>query len=134
MISFVSKSIKFETFESTHVRENFSRQFSIFSRSISFNFFFRFVSMRFSFSKIFRRIFVCKHCQKRFVIYRFIDWIKSNVSKIENNEIFMKMRYWRFVSFHSALKKYWFLFEKIIILKKLKHVVCLLFVRLSFFC
>ena len=133
MIIFAFKSIKFEAFESTHARENLSRQFSIFSRSISFVFFsFRFVSMRFSFSKIFRSVSVCKHCQKRFVIYRFIDWIMSNVSKVENNKIFMKMRYWRFVSFHSTLKKYWLFLEKVITLRKLKHVVCLLFVR-SFF-
>ena len=108
-ISSVSKSIKFETFESTHVRENVSRQFSI-SRwfSISFIFFsFRFVSMRFFFSTFSRSFFVCKHCQERSVIYRFIDWVMSNVSKIENNEIFMKQRYWNFVSFRSTLKEYW---------------------------
>ena len=62
MILFVSKSIKFEIFKSTHIREIVSRQFSISQHSISFIFFFRF-------SRIFRLFFVCKHCQKRFVIY-----------------------------------------------------------------
>ena len=82
-----------------------------------FRFIFRFFSMRFSFSTFSRSFFVCKNCQKRFVIYRFIDWIMSNVFKIENNEIFMKRRYWNFVSFCFTLKKYWFFwnyyFEKI---------------------
>ena len=124
-ISSASKSIKFETFESTHARENVSRQFSIFSRSIWF------ISFLFRFSRIFRSFSVCKHCQKRFVIYWFIDWITSNVSKVENNEIFMKMRYWRFASFHSTLRKYWlFYFEKIITLRKL---TCCLFVVCSLF-
>ena len=117
-ISFASKSIKFETFESTHVRESFSRHFSIF-HSISF------ISRSFRFSRIFRSFSVCRHCQKRFVIYWFIDWVKRNVSKIENNEIFMRMRYWRFASLHSVLRKYWFLLEKVIILKK---STCCLFV------
>ena len=36
-------------------------------------FFFRFVSMRFHFSTISRSFFVCKHCQERSIIYRFID-------------------------------------------------------------
>ena len=120
MITFAFKSIKFETFESTHVRENFSRQFSIFHSTSFISFFFRF-------SKISRFFFVCRHCQERFVIYRFIDWVVSNVSKVENNEISMRMRYWNFVFFHSALKKYWLFLEKVIALKKLEHVVCLLF-------
>ena len=70
----VSKSIKFETFESTHVREIVSRQFSISQHSISFIFFSsRFVSMCFSFSTFSRSFSVCRHCQRRSVIYRFID-------------------------------------------------------------
>ena len=125
MITFVFKSIKFETFAFTHVRENVFRQFSIF-HFISFtSFFFRFL-------KIFRSFSVCKHCQKRFVIYWFIDWVTSNVTKIENNKIFMKMRYWRFVFFRFVLKKYWFFyFEKVIILKKSTCClfVCCLFVH-----
>ena len=126
-ISFASKSIKFEIFESTHVRENFSRQFSIFS-SISFIWFrsFRFI---FRFSMIFRSVSVCRHCQKRFVIYWFIDWIMSNVFKIENNEIFMKQRYWSFASSRSILRKYWFLFDEITTLKKL---TCCLFICFAF--
>ena len=101
MILFVFKSIKFETFASIHVREIVSRQFSISQHSISL------ISFFFRFSKISRSVFVCKHCKEHFVIYRFIDWVMSNVFKVENNEIFMKTRYWRFVSFHFVLKKYW---------------------------
>ena len=56
-ISSVSKSIKFEIFESTHVRENVSRQFSI---SRWFSILFIFFSCRFS--RIFRSFSVCKHC------------------------------------------------------------------------
>ena len=93
-ISSVFKSIKFETFASIHVSIKYSIRIS-FSRIFRFFFF----SIRFFFSTFSRSFFVCKHCQKRFVIYWFIDWIMSNVSKIENNEIFMKMRYWRFVFF-----------------------------------
>ena len=124
MILFAFKSIKFEAFESTHARENLSRQFSIFHSISSISFSFRF-------SRISRSPFVCRHCQERFVIYWFIDWIMSNVSKVENNEILKEMRYWRFVSFHSVLKEYWFLLEKIITLGKLEHVVCLLFCSLA---
>ena len=64
MISSAFKSIKFETFASTHVsmkhsiRTSFSRIFRFFSSS-----------MRFSFSTFSRFSFVCKHCQKRFVTY-----------------------------------------------------------------
>ena len=125
IITFVFKSIKFEIFESTHVRENVSRQFSIFSRSISS------ISFSFRFSRISRSFFVCKHCQKRFVIYCFIDWITSSVFKIENNEIFKEMRYWRFAFLRFALKKYWFLFEKVTTLRKL--ACCCLFVVLFVF-
>ena len=129
MISFVFKSIKFETFASTHdsIKQSIRTSFFLF-RLIS-----RFVSMRFSFSTFSRSFFVCKHCQKRSIIYWFIDWVTLNVSKTENNEIFMKQRYWNFVSSRFILKKYWFLFEKVIILKKLTcclFVCC--FVRSSF--
>ena len=128
MITSVFKTIKFEIFESTHVRENLSRKFSIFS-SISFIWsrLFRSTSR---FSMIFRLSSVCRHCQERFVIYWFTDWVMSVVTRIENNEIFMKIR---FASFRSALKKYWFLFEKVTTLKKLEHVVCLLFCSFFFF-
>ena len=134
-ISSVSKSIKFETFESTHVRERISRQFSI-SSSISFiSFSFRFVfSMRFRFSTFSRSFSVCKHCQKRSVIYRFIDWVMSNVFKIESNEIFMRMRYWRFVFFHFVLKEYWlFCFEKVITLKKYACLFVVLLARFFYY-
>ena len=105
------------------------------SRHVRFHLFFfsRFASMRFHFSTVFRSFFVCKHCQRRFVIYRFIDWVVSNVSKVENNEIFMKQRYWSFVSFHFVLKEYWFFFEKVTTLRKLEHVVCLFVLFVRFF-
>ena len=112
MILFASKSIKFETFASIHVsmkhsiRTSLSRIFRFFSSS-----------MRFFFSAFSRSSFVCKHCQRRFVIYRFIDWVMSSVSRVENNEISMEMRYWNFVSLRSTLRKYWFswdhYFEKV---------------------
>ena len=126
MILSVFKSIKFEAFASIHVsikhsiRMSFSRIFRFFSSS-----------MRFFLSKISRSFFVCKHCQERFVIYWFIDWIMSNVSKIENNEILMKQRYWSFVSFRSILKKYWFFYlEKIITLRKSTCCLFVLFAHL----
>ena len=126
IILFVFKSIKFEIFSTIHVsmkqsiRISFSRIFRFFS-----------FSMRIVFSTFFRFFFVCKHCQKRFVIYRFIDWIVSNVLRIENNKIFMKMRYWNFVFFHFILKKYWFLFEKNHYFEKVNMLfVCLFY---SFF-
>ena len=68
MISFAFKSIKFETFASIHVsmkhstRTSSSRIFRFFSSS-----------MRSSFSTFSRFFLVCRHCQERFVIYRFID-------------------------------------------------------------
>ena len=121
MILFVFKSIKFEAFSAMHasikqsIRISFSRIFRFFSSSI-----------RIFFSTFSRSFSVCKHCQRRFVIYWFIDWVMPNVSKVENNEIFMKQRYWSFASSRSTLKKYWlFYFEKVITLKKLEHVVCL---------
>ena len=128
-ISSVFKTIKFETFLATYVS---IKQSNCKSSSRIFRFFS--FSMRISFSTFSRFFFVCKHCQKRFVIYRLIDWIMSNVSKIENNEISMRMRYWNFVSFHSILRKYWFFyFEKITTLKKLEHVVCLFVLFVFFF-
>ena len=127
IILFAFKSIKFETFASIHVSMKHSTRTS-FSRIFRFSF----SSMRFFLSKVSRSFSVCKHFQKRFVIYWSIDWIMSSVSRIENNEIFMKQRYWNFASFRSILKEYWlFYFEKVITLKKLKHVVCL-FVLLAF--
>ena len=123
-ISFAFKSIKFEAFESTHVRENVSRQFAI-SSSISSIFFF------FRFSKIFRSTSVCRHCQWRFVIYWSISWIMSTVSRVENAEIFMRMRFSRFVRFRSTLKQYWFFyFERVNTLKKLTCCLFVCFVRL----
>ena len=127
MISSVFKSIKFETFASTHdsIKQS-TRTSSFLFRSI-----FRFFSssMRISFSTFSRSFLVCKHCQKRSVIYRFTDWVMRNVSRIENNEIFMRMRYWRFASLHSALKKYWssrnHYFEKV-------RTCCLLFCSFAF--
>ena len=111
IILFAFKSIKFEAFASAHVSMKHSTRTSS-SRISRFSF-----SMRLSFSTFSRLFFVCRHCQKRFVIYWFIDWVTSNVSKVENNEIFMRMRYWRFAFLHSTLKKYWFswdhYFEKI---------------------
>ena len=128
-ISFVSKTIKSEAFASAHVsmkhsiRTSFSRIFRFFS------------SMRFIFSTFSHSFSVCRYYQKRFVIYWFIDWIMRIVSKVENNKIFMKQRYWSFASFRFTLKKYWFFLEKIIILRKLKHVVCLFVVLfVHFFC
>ena len=118
-ISSVSKTIKFETFASIHVSMKYSTRTS-FSRTFRFS-----CSMRSFFSTFSRLFSVCRHCQRRSIIYWFIDWITSNVSKIENNEIFMKMRYWRFALLRSALKKYWFsrnhYFEKVNML-----FVCLL--------
>ena len=45
------------------------------SRHVRFHlfFFFRFASIRFHFSIFSRSFSVCRHCQKRSVIYRFID-------------------------------------------------------------
>ena len=122
----VFKSIKFEIFSTTHV----SMKQSIRTSFFMFRFISRFVSMRISFSTFFRFFFVCKHCQERFVIYWFIDWLMRTVSKIENNKIFMRQRYWSFASFRSTLKEYWFFYlEKIITLKKL--ACCLLFCSLN---
>ena len=100
-ISFAFKTIKFEAFSAVHASIKQSIRIS-FSRTFRFS-----SSMRFSFSTFSRSFSVCRHCQERSVIYRFIDWVMPNVSKVENNEIFMKMRYWRFASFHSALREYW---------------------------
>ena len=67
MITFVFKSINFEIFSTTYVSMKQSIRIS-FSRIFRF-----FFSMRIFFSTFSRSFFVCKHCQKRFVIYRFID-------------------------------------------------------------
>ena len=125
MILSVFKSIKFETFASTHdsIKQSI-RTSSFLFRSIS-----RFVSMRFFFSTFSRSFFVCKHCQKRSVIYWFTDWVTSNVSKAENNEILMRQRYWSFAPSRSTLREYWSLLEEVTTLEKLEHVVCLLFAR-----
>ena len=72
IILFVFKSIKFETFESTHVREFISRQFSISSRSISF-FFFSICFDAFSFFDNFSFVFCLQTLSKTFrhlLIYR----------------------------------------------------------------
>ena len=125
-ILFAFKSIKFETFASTHVRENVSRQFS---RSISF------ISFSFRFSMIFRSISVCKQCQKRYVIYWFFSWIMSIISRVENKKIFMRVHALtirRFARSRFTLKKYWFLLEKVITLRELKHVFCLFVLFVSF--
>ena len=126
MISFAFKSIKFETFESTHVNENVSRQFaislSILSISTSF----------FRFSKISRFSSICKHCQERSVTRRINNWFMSSVSKIENNEISMRVHSLtikRFARFRSTLREYWFLLEKVITLREL---ACCLFVCLFY--
>ena len=125
MITFAFKSVKVEAFESTHARENVSRQFSIFSRSISS------ISFSFRFSKISRSSFVCRHCQERFVIYRSIGWVMPNVFRVENNEIFMRQRYWSFASLRSTLRKYWSLFGKITTSRKLACCLFVCFVRSS---
>ena len=76
---------KFSKF--THARESLSRKFSI-----------HFSIHVFRFSKIFHSISICKRCQEHLVIYLSSNWFTSIASKIENNEIFMKI---------SFLKKYW---------------------------
>ena len=138
MILFAFKLIKFETFASTHdsIKQSIRTSFFL------FRFIFRFASMRFFFSTLFRSFSVCRHCQKRFVIYWFTDWVMRNVSKIENNEIFKRQRYWSFASSRFTLKKYWFLLERVTILKKywsllekvttLKKLTCCLFCSLAF--
>ena len=85
MITSVFKSIKFETFESTHVRENVSRQFSI-SRwfSISFIFFFsRFVSMRFFF----------RHFRVHFLFANIVKNVSSFIDlSIESRQVSQKLK------------------------------------------
>ena len=121
-ILFAFKSFKFEAFESTHARENLSRQFSILLSISSIS------TFSFRFSKISRSSFVCRHCQWRFVIYWFISWVMSIVSRVENARILMKMRFSRFVSLRSTLRKYWFLLEEVTTLREL---ACCLFVLLA---
>ena len=124
MISSVFKSIKFEAFASTHVSMKHSIRIS-FSRIFRFSF----SSMRISFSTFSRSSSVCRHCQERFVTHWSTDWVMSSVSRVENNEIFMKQRYWSFASSRSTLRKYWpsrsHYFEKVL-------ACCLLFTRSLF--
>ena len=85
-ILFVFKTIKFEIFRIyTCSRKSFAQILDFDSRFSIFE--------SFSFNSI------CKRYQKHFVIYLFSNWFTSIVSKIENNEILMKI---------SFLKEYWF--------------------------
>ena len=117
------KSIKFEAFSAMHAS---IKQSSRISSSRIFRF--SFSSMRIFFSTFSRSFPVCRHCQERFVIYWLIDWIMPNVSKVENNEIFMRQRYWSFASLRSTLKKYWFFYSEKVTTLTLKKLTCCLFV------
>ena len=124
-ISFAFKSIKSKAFESTHARENLSRQFSI-SLSISS------ISFSFRFSKIFRSTSVCKHCQERFVIYWSISWVMSIASRVENREILIRVHSLtikRFARSRFTLRKYWLLLEEVTTLKKLACCLFVCFIR-----
>ena len=120
-ISSVFISIKFEAFASTHAREILSRQFAI-SFSISST-----STSLFRFSKISRSTFVCRNCQERSVTHWSNKWIKSSASRVENNEISMRIHSLtirRFARFRSTLEEYWSLLERVITLREL---ACCLF-------
>ena len=83
------KTIEFEIFKFTHVRESLSRSLSI---SIHV----------FRLSKISHSFSICRRCQEHFVIYLFSSWLTSIVLRIENNKIFMKISTLK----KSSLKKF----------------------------
>ena len=130
-ISFVSKTIQFETFAFTYVCENVSRQFSISLRSISFIIiFFRFVSIRFFF----------RHCRVHFLFANIVKNILLFIDlSIESCQMFQKSKTIKYswkcvidVSFLFIL--FWknIDFFEIIILKKLTCCLFCLFFRFFF--
>ena len=121
-----SKSAKSEASGPTHARGSVPRQFSVsrWPSASPTSFPSRFASVRPSFSAFSRPPPVCRHCQGRSATYRPTGWAMPSASRVENNEIPMGMRYWRFAPLHPALGEYWLLLGGVTTLEKL---ACCLF-------